>query len=66
MPLATCGTFLLSKFVCTSLLILHPRIKSLKKSGVVAVKSVSIELKSSYTRVGGTYKKTPTIKYSFR
>ena len=31
-------------FVCTWLLILHARIQSLKKSGVVAVESFSIEL----------------------
>ena len=44
LPLAACGTFLLSKFVCTRSLILHARIQSLKESGVVATEYFSIEL----------------------
>ena len=69
LPLAACGTFLFSKFVCTWLLILHARIQSLKESGVVAMESFSIELikvivhkcskKMCFRNIGGTYKKTP-------
>ena len=43
LPLAACRTFLFSKFVCTSLLILHARIQSFKESGVVAMESFSFE-----------------------
>ena len=43
LPLAACGTFLFSKFVCTWLLILHARMQSFKESGVVAMESFSFE-----------------------
>ena len=76
LPLSVCGTFLFSKFVCTWLLIVHGRIKSLKESGVVARESFSIELikvivhkfskKRYFRNIGGTYKKTPTAKYNLR
>ena len=76
LPLAACGTFLFSKFVCTWLLILHAKIQSLKESGVVAIKSFSIELievivhkcskKRCFRNIGGTYNKTPTVKYNLR
>ena len=72
LPLATCETFLFSKFVCTWLLILHARIQSLKKSRVIAMESFSTELleaiihkcsrKRCFQNIGGTYKKTPTAK----
>ena len=76
LPLAACGTFLFSKFLCTWLLISHARIQSLKESGVVAMESSSIELievivhkcskKRCFQNIAGTYKKTPTAKYNFR
>ena len=76
LPLAACGTFLFSKFVCTWLLILHVRIESLKESGVVAMDSFSIEIievtvhkcskKRCFRNIGGTYKKTLPVKYIFR
>ena len=76
LPLAACGTFLFSKFVCTWLLILHARIQSLKESGVVAMESFSIELieviaqkcskKRCFQNIEGTYKKTLTAKYNFK
>ena len=68
--------FLFLRFVCTWLLILHAMIQSLKESGVVATESFSIELiefivhkcskKRCFQNIGGTYKKSSTVKDSFR
>ena len=67
LPLAVCGTFLFSKFVCIWLLILRARIQFLKESRVAAMESFSNELvkvivhksskKRSFWNIGGTYKK---------
>ena len=74
--LAHCGTFLFSKFVCISLLILHARIEFLEESRVVAIESFSIELievivhrcskKRCFRNIEETYKETPTAKCNFR
>ena len=76
LPMVACGTFLFSKFVFISFLILHARTQFLKESRVVAMESFSIELieaivhkcskKRCFRNTGGTYKKTPTVKYNFR
>ena len=76
LPLAACGAFLFSKFVCTLLVILHARIQYLKEPQVVAMESLSIELieaivrkcskKRFFGNIEGAYKKTPTGKYNFR
>ena len=76
LPLAACGTFHFSKFVYISLLILHVRIKFLKESQEVAMKSFSIELieaivhkcfkKRCFRNIGGAYRKTLTAKCNLR
>ena len=53
LPLAPCGTFLFSKFVCIRFLILHAKIQCLKdrnESQVVALESFSIELRETIVR----------------
>ena len=57
-------------------LILHPRVQYLKELRVVVMESFSSELKEAmvhkssekrcFQNIGGTYKKTPTLKYKFR
>ena len=47
LPRTASVTFLSSKFVCMSFLILHARIQFLKESRVVAIESFSIELKET-------------------
>ena len=76
LPLAAGESFLFSKFVCTLLLILHAKIQSFKEPEVVAMEFFSIELievivhkcskKRCFKNIGGTYKKTPTLKYNVR